>query len=79
MIKPKDCPICGSMPLLEVRDLGRGYPGEKAYIYSCPKCDLPIHKGSDTLSGRDNYGVYAIKEWNQEVKRIENFMKNKER
>ena len=70
MIKPKDCPICGSMPLLEVRDLGRGYPGEKAYIYSCPKCDLPIHKGSDTLSGRGIImGCMLLKNGTKEVKR----------
>ena len=51
--KIKLCPICGSAPKLEVRDMGRpgghGYPGCDDYTMSCPHCNLPKHVGSDTI------------------------------
>ena len=81
--KIKLCPICGSAPKLEVRDLGRsngrGYPGCSGYTMSCPHCDLPKHVGSDTIYRTDDEAYrLTIGYWNNEVDRIQNFLNEKE-
>lgn len=82
--KIKLCPICGSAPSLEVRDMGRsngrGYPGCYDYTMFCPHCDLPKHVGSDTIyhSSDESYRL-TIECWNNEVNRIQNFLDERER
>ena len=43
--KIKVCPICGSVPIMRVEDMGkpngRGYPGDFSYTLSCNYCKLP--------------------------------------
>jgi hypothetical protein len=77
--KIKLCPICGSAPKLEVRDLGRpngrGYPGCDDYTMSCPYCDLPKHVGSETIyHTADEAYRLTVEYWNNEVDRIQKFL-----
>lgn len=70
----KKCPICGSLPALDTRDLGRngghGYPGETNFSYGCPTCGL-VKKGSaDTIfpsATKDEAHNKAIERWNENV------------
>ena len=75
----KLCPICGSVPKLEIRDMGRpngrGYPGCDDYTMSCPHCDLPRHVGSCTIyCSHDEAHRDTIEAWNKEVDRIQKFL-----
>lgn len=82
--KIKLCPICGSAPKLEVRDMGRpngrGYPGCDDYTMSCPYCDLPKHVGSETIyrSSDEAYRL-TVEYWNNEVDRIQKFLDERDR
>lgn len=81
--KIKLCPICGSAPKLEVRDMGRpgghGYPGCDDYTMSCPHCDLPKHVGSDTIyHTSDEAYRLTIEYWNNEVDRIQKFLNERD-
>lgn len=78
--KVKFCPICGSTPTLKISDLGRldgrGYPGCFCLVITCPKCNLPKPVSSNTIYiSLEKANKYAIKQWNEQVKRIETFLK----
>ena len=80
--KIKVCPICGSIPIMKVEDMGRpngrGYPGCFSYTISCPHCDLPKHVGSDTVChDPDTAHRLSRERWNEEVDRIQAFLDNK--
>lgn len=80
--KIKACPICGSMPIMRVNDMGRpdgrGYPGGLSYTLSCDCCKLP-HPGSSTTiyTAPNKVEEVCINRWNSEVDRIQAFLDNK--
>ena len=79
-IKVNCCPICESMPILKIEDLGRpnghGYPGCDSYEMYCPYCNLPKHVSSDTINkSPEEAQKDVVKAWNEEVLRVRSFMK----
>lgn len=83
-INLKNCPICGSDPLLVTQDLGepngRGYPGDYSFWFYCPFCRKVEGKGSSTVytESKEEAVELAIKSWNEEVDKIENFLNKKD-
>ena len=78
-IKINQCPICESMPILKIEDMGRpgghGYPGCDSYEMYCPYCNLPKHVSSDTIYRSAEEAQKAVVEaWNAEVDRVKGFM-----
>ena len=80
--KIKVCPICGSVPIMRVEDMGkpngRGYPGDFSYTLSCNYCKLPKSVSATTVyTNPDKIEDECISKWNEEVDRIQNFLDNK--
>ena len=79
MKRVKDCPICGSQPILKVIDLekplGRGYPGCFSIVYYCPKCGMIESNGSNTIYNEmEKAQEIAKTSWNEAVKKVKRLM-----
>lgn len=80
MEKPKLCPICGSMPILEKESMdygnGHGYPGNSNYKVSCDCGAMKGYGSGDTVycKSHEEAKELAIKKWNEEVDKVEKLL-----
>lgn len=80
-VKVKLCPVCGDAPHREECDLGRpgghGYPGHKTFQYKCECCGLVKGTEVTDIYESTEEAIHRAKvEWNVEVERIVNYLRN---
>ena len=76
------CPVCGEAPEFVRESLarpgGHGYQGRYTYGYECPCCGLLKGRESDDIySSPEEAKNRAKKYWNDEVSRVQNYMKRR--
>jgi len=82
-MKTLKCPICGSEPHYEKSPMwhgSHGYHDCYRHDFTCPTCKL-LESGADDVSRVEEKTSYdqAIKNWNDKVKKVSKFLKNKEK
>lgn len=76
----KNCPICGSNPLLSTEDMGkpngRGYPGDFIYYFYCPFCGkLEGHSFTTVYTKTEKECIEkAAESWNEEVDKMKTLL-----
>ena len=76
--KLKQCPICGSFPLLDVESLdrgnGHGYPNFHSFAYYCPKCSLLESSGFIDSDSEEAAQDKALQNWNKLCTEVEKYL-----
>lgn len=74
----KNCAICGSEPKFDSAPI-KGYEPDVGVSIKCGKCKYPKGGRGDTVYSKNFDEAYnkAVKEWNEEMNKIEGFIASK--